>query len=58
MNFDLSTRTASFSLSESDQHTSYTFPIRHYYQKTHRLHSTQADLLLQVRTVPGQTLKA
>jgi acetylornithine deacetylase len=38
-------------------HTFDTFHKEHYYQKNHTgLHSKQAELLLQFRTVPGQTL--
>jgi acetylornithine deacetylase len=39
-------------------HTFDTFHKEHYYQKNHSgLHSRQAELLLQFRTVPGQTLQ-
>jgi acetylornithine deacetylase len=38
-------------------HTFDTFNKEHYYQKNHTgLHSKKAELLLQFRTVPGQTL--
>lgn len=38
-------------------HTFDTFHKEHYYQKNHTgLHSKKAELLLQFRTVPGQTL--
>jgi acetylornithine deacetylase len=40
-------------------HTFDTFHKEHYYQKNHTgLHSKQAELLLQFRTVPGQTLQS
>src|SRR5260221_607140 len=40
-------------------HTFDTFHKEHYYQKNHSgLHSKQAELLLQFRTVPGQTLQS
>jgi acetylornithine deacetylase len=40
-------------------HTFDTFHKEHYYQKNHTgLHSRQAELLLQFRTVPGQTLQS
>jgi acetylornithine deacetylase len=40
-------------------HTFDTFHKEHYYQKNHSgLHSKQAELLLQFRTVPGQTLNS
>lgn len=38
-------------------HTFDTFHKEHYYQKNHTgVHSKKAELLLQFRTVPGQTL--
>ena len=40
-------------------HTFDTFHKEHYYQKNHTgLHSKRAELLLQFRTVPGQTLQS
>jgi acetylornithine deacetylase/succinyl-diaminopimelate desuccinylase-like protein len=40
-------------------HTFDTLHKEHYYQKNHTgLHSRQAELLLQFRTVPGQTLQS
>src|SRR5258708_12215526 len=40
-------------------HNFDTFHKEHYYQKNHSgLHSKQAELLLQFRTVPGQTLQS
>ncbi len=40
-------------------HTFDTFHKEHYYQKNHTgIHSRQAELLLQFRTVPGQTLQS
>jgi acetylornithine deacetylase len=40
-------------------HTFDTFHKEHYYQKNHTgLHSKQAELMLQFRTVPGQTLES
>ena len=40
-------------------HTFDTFHKEHYYQKNlSGLHSKQAELLLQFRTVPGQTLQS
>ncbi len=40
-------------------HTFDTFHKEHYYQKNHTgLHSKQAELMLQFRTVPGQTLQS
>jgi acetylornithine deacetylase len=40
-------------------HTFDTFHKEHYYQKNHTgLHSKQAELLLQFRTVPGQTVQS
>jgi acetylornithine deacetylase len=40
-------------------HTFDTFHKEHYYQKNHTgLHSKQAELLLQFRIVPGQTLQS
>jgi acetylornithine deacetylase len=40
-------------------HTFDTFHKEHYYQKNHSgLHSRQAELMLQFRTVPGQTLQS
>src|SRR5258708_19534503 len=39
-------------------HTFDTFHKEHYYQKNHTgLHSKQAELSLQFRTVPGQTMQ-